>query len=216
MKEIFDKITNYVAFAHLWHKLESKHSDEELNHLMLSMTEIEEDILTHYGLPCTFAFSDIFQELGANEDFTFTDINICLAKIELEAKLYFSEPILTDLELLRKAQIEQIEIDEILPELSLKLKAEPYYIYCYYNHLLKYNTTEELFLNELRLVVENNCSMPILNLAENKKSNFKKDKSYQELSRIGLNFLESFLKDHSSFDYKQMKIATSFKDDLYL
>lgn len=215
MKEIFDKITNYVAFAHLWHKLQSTHSDDELNHLMLSMTEIEEDVLAHYGLPCTFTFSDIFQELGVKENFALADINTYIARIELEATQYFSEPVLTDLELLKKAQIEQSEIDEILPELSLKLKAEPYFIYCYYEILLEYNTTEDLFLRELKLVVENDCSMTILNLAESKKSNFKKDKVYQKLSCIGLTFLDDFLKNHSSFDYKQMKSDPVNKDDLY-
>ena len=215
MKDVFDKITNYVAFAHLWHALQSTHSDEEMNHLMLTMTEIEGDVLTHYGLPWTFTFSEIFQNLAIKENFTLNDINVCIAKIELEAKSYFSEPVLTDLELLKKAQIEQIDIDEILPELSLKLKAEPYFIYCYYDIFLEYNTTEELFLKELKLVVDNDCSMSILNLAEIKKNNFKKDKIYQRLNNIGLAFLDSFLKNHSSFDYKQMKKSLHFKDDLF-
>ncbi len=61
MEDIFDKLTNYIAFAHLWHYLQKTSTDDELNHLMLSMVEIEEEVLSYYGLPCTLTYSEIFQ-----------------------------------------------------------------------------------------------------------------------------------------------------------
>jgi hypothetical protein len=44
MEGLFDKLTDYVAYAHLWHSLHKTHTNDEINYLMVRMCEIEEEI----------------------------------------------------------------------------------------------------------------------------------------------------------------------------
>ena len=211
MENLFDKLTDYVAFSHLWHSLEESHSNEETNYLMVRMVEIEEEILSHFGLHLTYNYSEIFQELGIKDDFKLSDIPVFIEQLEYEAKKYFNRPVLSDIELLRKAQKIKSDIDYVLPELTLKLLAEPYYNFCYYFLFIQEKITPELFLKELKIVVNNACSLRLSNLVNKRLLNYKKDKEYLLLKKLGLQFLDVFLENYHTFDDNRLEYLK--KDD---
>jgi hypothetical protein len=192
MEELLNKLVDYVAYSHLWHLLAKTNSDEDLKYLMVRVVEIEEEILSHYGLPLTFNHSDILQELGIKDDFKLSDINSCIEHLEQIAKKHFDSPILTDMELLRSAQESRLDIDNVLPELTLKLYAEPYYFFCYYFLFLPKKITPELFLEELKSVVNHKCSDKLTRLVEQNLSDYSTQWDYHEVKIIGLHFIDIF------------------------
>jgi hypothetical protein len=197
MEGLSDKLTDYVAFAHLWHLLEKSHSDDDINYLMLRILEIEEEALTGYGLPLTLEYSEIFQELGLKDDFVLSDIPECIEKLEQAAKVYFKRPVLSDLELLKIAQKSQIGIDLVLPELTLRLLPYTYYDFCYYFLFLKNKTTPELFLKELQIVEKYNLVKKLQELVE--IPDYKGGRVYSEVKIVGLSFVDIFLENYHTF-----------------
>jgi hypothetical protein len=197
MEDLFDKLTDYVAYAHLWHKLNKTQTDDELNYLMLRMADIEEEISIHYGLPLTLEYSDIFQELGIKDDFKLADIPICIEKLEQAAEDYFDRPVLTDLQLLKQAQKKQLEIDFVLPELTLRLRPYTYYTFCYYFLFLKKKTTPKLYLRELELVEKNNLVKKLQELVN--LPNCKETREYLTAKMAGLSYLDIYLDNYEDY-----------------
>ncbi len=166
---------------------------------MLTITELEEEILSHYGLPFTFEFSDVLQELGVNNKFDLAGIATYIEKLEQTAKGYFNRDILTDIRLLERAQQLQIEIDCVLPELTLKLYAEPYYDFCYYFLFLKNEITPQDFLDELKLVTTINCSNKLSELV-NGGFISTMHKNCNDLKNTSLRFIDTFLQNYNYFN----------------
>jgi|GEM_PF-5399721 hypothetical protein len=153
-------------------------------------------ISLYFGLPLTFNYSDIFQELGCKDDFQLSDIDECIDNLEQAAKIYLLGPVKTDLELLKIDQEMQTEIDLVLPELTLKLLPESYYFFCYNFLFLKKIITPTSFLKELKLVVKYDCSNKLTKLALNRSHRYKLTADYIELKTIGLNFLDIYIRNY--------------------
>ncbi len=202
---MFNKLIDYVAYAHLWHFLGKTFPNDDTNYLMVQMVEIEEEILSNFGLPLTLNYSEIFQELGIKDNFKLHDILACIENLESEAKKYFNRPVVSDIELLRKAQELEIDIDYVLPDLTLKLLAEPYYNFCYYFLFIQRKITPELFLEELKTVVKNNCSIMLTSVVNKRLLSYKNDKDYLFLKSIELKFLDIFLENYHYFDDKRLE-----------
>ena len=219
MERVYSKLIDYVAYSHLWHFLDKRSPNDDINYLMLQMVEIEEEILSHFGLPFTLAYSEILQELGIKNDFTFSDITACIENLESEAKEYFNRPVISDIEILRKAQELEIDIDYVLPELTLKLLAEPYYNFCYYFLFIQRKITPELFLEELKSVVKNKRSRMLTNIVNKKLSSYKNDEEYRLLKNLGLKYLDVFLENYHTFDSNRLeyiKKVSHFKNVINL
>jgi len=193
--ELHLKLQDYVAWSHLWHRLDRSHSREELNGLMVKMILAEKEILNHFGLPHTFQYSELFQFLGLKEDFEMSDIDDFLQELKESAEIYLTGQVITDLELIRMAQTKALDIEEVLPELSLKLDLEPYYIYIYVNFLLKNLISPEDFLKELMIINQHDLSFR-LNLVSQNKS-LMMEEEYKSLFNYNLKCFDSFLSDYS-------------------
>lgn len=193
--ELHLKLQDYVAWSHLWHRLDRSHSREELNGLMVKMILAEKEILNHFGLPHTFQYSELFQFLGLKEDFEMSDIDDFLQELKESAEIYLTGQVITDLELIIMAQINALDIEEVLPELSFKLDMEPYYIYIYVNFLLKNLISPEDFLKELMIINQHDLSFR-LNLVSQNKSLMMKEE-YKSLFNYNLKCFDSFLSDYS-------------------
>lgn len=196
--ELHSKLQDYVAWSHLWHKLDSAYPREDLNDLMLKLTFTEKEILIHFGLPHTFQYSELFQNLGLKEDFKLSDIDDLLEEIRETAEIYLTGQVITDIDLVRMAQKHALDIEEVLPELSFKLDIEPYYIYIYINFLLADLMSAEDFLEELKIIQVNDLSHR-LNLVSQNKS-LMLEEEYKELLGYNLKCFEDFLENYNGID----------------
>lgn len=196
--ELHLKLQDYVAWSHLWHRLDRSHSREDLNGLMVKMILGEKEILNHYGLPHTFQYSELFQFLGLKIDFEMSDIDDFLLELKQNAEMYLTGQVTTDIELIRMAQINALDIEEVLPELSFKLDMEPYYIYIYVNLLLINLISPEDFLEELNIIHQHDLSFRLTLVGQNKSLMEKEE--YQDLLNYNLKCLDKFLSDYNGIE----------------
>lgn len=193
----------YVALIRFWHYLQQTNSDEQLNDLMVKMIDIEEKVLAAFGLPVTLTNGQQFQFLGLKDEFDLNDIDVFLKDLEQQAIAYHNSTPNTDLELIKRAQDQYLYIDEVLPETSLKLKAEPYYVFVYEEYLLTRRVTPETFLEEIRNVAKNDLSMSLYKLST--MPDPCSSELYATLNEYNLLFLDPFLTYYPEFEKDQSK-----------
>lgn len=191
--EIKLKLWDYTKWAQLWHCMNAFYPNEDQNDVLLKQQDIELEILTLYGLPHTSYFSEFFQFLGLLEEINTKDIDDFLENLTIEAEKYHSEPVLSDLKLLELAQIHQLDIEEVLPELTLRLMPEPYYTYLYFAHLLKGTASPLDILKELKTIKMYDLSIKLCKVSQDKS--LLNTPLYQDLLGFDLKFLEDFLSD---------------------
>lgn len=196
--ELKSKLKNYFACAQLWHHLDSNEFKEKRNNLLLEQNDIEVEILALYGLPHTFYYSEFFQFLGLKKKVDDKHIDDFLQNLQIEAEKYHTKLVLSDLRLLELAQEHQLDIEEVLPELTLRLLPEPYYTYLYFAHLLKGASPADI-LEELKIIQKYDLSLKLCLLSENKS--LLSTPPYQELLGFKLKYMEDFLSEYvQSFD----------------
>jgi len=193
LSEITQQLTDYVTLANQLNNTDQNlHTSDDL--IDSGLFDIEDQILTHYGLPHSFKYAQIIQELATINYPLSNHIKNCMMRLESAAREFFMAPILTDIELLRVAVEKQMEIDDVLPELSLKLQPEPYYWYCYYNLLLNKKITLRAFLNELKTVSGSDCSISI-NILRLNRPVTNNNPVYTQLQELKLQFLDGYLSE---------------------
>ena len=198
--QLKSRLQDYVALAHLWHYLQAGHTKEDLNDLLIKQHDIEVEILSQYGLPHTLYYSELFQFLGLRKKFKLKYLNSFLKKLRYEAEKYHSRPVISDLALLELAQDHQLDIGEVLPELTLRLQPEPYYTYLYFAHLLTKQASAADILQELKIIRKHDLSLKLCMLSNDK--NLLKTPEYQKLLDSNLKFLDAFLGEfETSFDF---------------
>lgn len=193
----------YVALIRFSQYLQQENSDEKLNVLMIKMIDIEEKVLGAFGLPVTLTNGQQFQFLGLKDDFKLSDIDEFLENLKQEATDYLTSAALTDLQLIKRAQDNNLYIDEVLPETSLKLKAEPYYVFVYDEYLLTRRITPQTFLEEIRIVAQNKIGMAIYNLS--KVDDPYSTELYEKVAACNLLFLDPFLTYYPQFERGKFK-----------
>ena len=196
---------DYAAHNRLWEFLQAGHSHEDLNELMLLILEGEEKILQSFGLPGTLSNSSLLQITSLNEDLSLADIAVLYRQLREEADRYLEGKVLTDLELLEVAQKWGLYIDEVLPQTSLKLKAEPYYHFLYAEYLMTGILTPERFLKEIRIVAENDLSIRLHRLIDDPAG--KESEEYRKLAGFGLAHLAEFVEGYGDFKKKDQVSA---------
>ncbi|HEY1010273.1 MAG TPA: hypothetical protein VGE58_09190 [Daejeonella sp.] len=198
--ELRSKLQDYVAWAHLWHHLDGDHTREDLNDLLVKQFETEIEILKHFGLPHTYYYSEHFQFLGLQKKFKLKHIDVFLKQLKAKAKEYHQTPVISDLQLLELAQVHKLDIEEVLPELSLRLQPEPYYTYLYFALLMSRTATAADILQELNTIHKHDLSLKLCMLSQDKS--LLKQPDYQELLNYELKFLEAFLEEFETrFDF---------------
>mgnify|MGYP003579865971 CR=1 FL=1 len=173
---------------------------EDHNDLMLLIVEGERRLLEMFGLPCTLSHSKTLQYCALKQDLALLDVELLYSQLGAAAEEYLLGPVTTDIELLEQAQEKKLYIDEVLPLMSLKLKAEPYYLYLYLEFFLKDLISARLFLEEVKIVQQNNLSSRLHELS--KDTDWQGSAEYQDLAEYGLMYMESFLNDYTAFETK--------------
>lgn len=202
MKEdlLKSRLQDYVARAHLWHYLDGDYPKEDLNGLLIKQHDIELEILSEYGLPHTYYYSEFFQFLGLRKPFKLGSLNSFIKKLKYEAEKYHSQKAISDLALLELAQAVQLDIEEVLPELTLRLLPEPYYTYLYFAQLLTKEASAEDILQELKIIQKHDLSLKLCLLSKDKK--LLKTAEFQVLLNSNLKFLDAFLSEfETTFDF---------------
>ena len=188
---------DYVARNRLWAFLQGSDSHVKLNDLMLLILEGEEKILQSFGLPAILSYSSLLQIKSLKVNFDLADISVLYDELNSEAKLYLTGSVKTDLELLNMAQKRGLYIDEVLPQLSLKLKAESYFHFLYDKCFLPGIITAQNFLEEIRIVSESKLSLRIHQLTND--PNWIQNDEYDQLSEFGLVYLLDFMAGYANF-----------------
>ena len=184
---------DYAARNRLWNTLQQNHPDEELNDLMLLIIEWEDYVLQRFGLPSVLKYSQILQIHSLSDHLTLISISTIHFRLMCEAEEYLTGDTLTDIELLKRAQNNQSLIDDVLPEISFKLKAEPYYIFVY-DMLLRKHISPQSCLEEIRIVSENHLNERILNLKQHDGS--VPTQEFGALLDFELKYLDRFLMEN--------------------
>lgn len=197
--ELKSRLIDYVAWFRLWHRLDENKPGDDLNDLYDKIFYAEKDILDHFGLPQTNYFLDILSTLVLRKNIKLKHFDHFLKDLKVEADKYHLGSIHSDLKLLELAQSYKLEIGKVLPELTLRLNPEPYYVYLYYAQLLKGLAGPAEVLQELRIIQENELSLKLCQLSENK--NLLDNPKYMELFEYDLKFLMAFLSEfEQTFD----------------
>ena len=192
---------DYAARNRLWEFLQAGHSHEDLNELMLLILEGEEQILQSFGLPCTLGNSSLLQIASLNENFGLADIRQLYRQLGEEAGRYLGGKVQTDLQLLEIAQKWGLYIDEVLPQTSMKLKAEAYYHFLYAQYFLPGSISPECFLKEIRIVAKNDLATRLYRLSGDPA--WQTGEEYGKLAGFGLSYLQEFMEGYGGLRKEQ-------------
>lgn len=193
-------LLGYVSSNRLLHQLLPSHSNEELNDLMQSINGREAEILNLFGLPATFDNQRKLQMLSLQEGFDVRDVNEMIRVLEEEAVDWLTRPVMTDLDLLRMAQENELFVGNVLPLTSFKVAVTHYYVYIY-QLLLLTTASPEGILEEIRIIEENklSCHIDAAARADNWRAKAKKlVLSYR------LQYLEDYLSYIEAFGYESI------------
>lgn len=124
---------------------------------MQSIYERERAILDLFGLPATFDYQRKLQMLSLQEGFDVRGVHEMIRVLEEEAVAWLTRPVMTDLDLLRTAQENELFVGNVLPLTSFKVTVTHYYIYIYQLLLLSKASAEGI-LEEIRLIEKNNLA----------------------------------------------------------
>lgn len=188
---------HYAAHHRLLSYLEDTHSYEDLNELMLLIAEGEEKILQSFGLPCTVNNSLPLKIYCSDPDFGLADIPLLYEELRVEAKRYLTGSVLMDLQVLKFAQQWGLHIDEVLPQISLRLKAEAYCHFLYVEYFLPGSISPATFLEEIRVVANNKLATRIHLLSLD--AGWRESSEYKLLFGFELNYLQEFLEGYAEF-----------------
>lgn len=199
---------DYAARNRLWNQMQSEHSAEALNDLLKRIIEGEHELLRGFGLPYTLINSKLVQYYASKNNLTLWDIDFLFSKLKLVAAEYVLEPVASDIQLLTVAQEKMLHIDDVLPNMNLKLKREPYYLYLYLEFFLKELISPRLFFEELKIVNSNNLASRLHALS--KKIEWRDYEEYHQLTKYGLKHLEDFLSNWEEFEqnlYQKINVS---------
>ncbi|WP_152439938.1 hypothetical protein [Arcticibacter svalbardensis] len=211
--EFPELLLDYIARAHLWHQLVTNHSDEELNDLMLKMVETEQALMTYYGLPFTLKYSELFQFFALKEDFVLADIAEFILSLEEAANEYILQPVLTDVQLLQQAKENSLKAEDVLPELSLHLQPQHYYLFLYDVLFLQEDIDAAAILQEMQLVSENQIAGRLHLIGIDNMLLAEEDNN--DIWEMGLQFLGDFMGGYPRYAEENLcnKSANPFDPD---
>lgn len=192
---------DYAARSRLWNELQQREQADDLNELLLLVIESEELLLRKFGLPCTLSYSKLLQEYSLKSALKLDDVSALYSALASLADEYLLSPVLSDIDLLIEAQKKKIYIDEVFPQLSLEIKAEPYYLYLYCEFLLKGRLSAVDFMNEVLLVKKHDLSQRLQRLTEGDNMAMAAAED-TEICSCGLNYLNHFLQGYKEFENK--------------
>lgn len=180
------KIASYIKVAYEWHEAGEGLLAESY---FEKMTELEEEILTSFGLPfMAFQYSEILQ----NEGFSIENIEkraeLLIKKLRKEARKYLLAPIEKDSTILANARLQRQDIVEVLPLIGFGATA--YNCFIYYNKFFRdiYDNEEALKLFKISAKLDEQPATRIPHTYNGLVTNG----IYKKLTNVGLPYLNEF------------------------
>lgn len=198
IEEFQAEFLNYATQNRLWVDIQLSGDYTELDNFLSGIVESEGRLLDKFGLPCTLSRSEILQKHSLIIGLSLADVWSLYSWLKEEANQYFLSATVSDIQLLSDAQKEKVYIDEVLPQTSLGIRAESYYLYLYYELLLKDKIGPQLFVEEVRKVKENHLSQRLHSLLVLEGA--ARNKEHQILAGYGLKHLDEFLEGYPIFE----------------
>ena len=144
------KIRDYIAYAYEWHQTGNGPVKEGAG---LMMSDLEEDILTGFGLPfMAFQFSEILQLEGfSNKRIEKRAVQL-IYQLSTEASLYLLSPIKNKYEALMEAKIMFTDAVEVLPLIDFSTNV--YTVFLYYDYFLRSEINAEEFIKYAKMTTD--------------------------------------------------------------
>ena len=144
------KIMDYIAYAHEWHQTGNGPVTEGAG---LMMSDLEEEILTGFGLPfMAFQFSEILQLEGFSNKRIEKRALKLIDQLTTEASLYLLSPIKNKYEALMEAKIMFTDAVEVLPLIDFSTNV--YTVFLYYDYFLRSEINAEEFIKYAKMTTD--------------------------------------------------------------
>ncbi len=140
------KITTYIKTAWQWHQTGNGPLTEGAG---LQMTDLEEEILTGYGLPyLAFQYTELLQFEGFSKRNIEKRAASLMEKLRQAATDYLLSPIEKDEIVLQQSKAKLQDAVEVLPLIGIS--TAPYNLFLYYDFYLKNIVNEQVLLQHLK------------------------------------------------------------------
>lgn len=148
--KIKKKIIQYIKAAYKWHITGNGPITEGIG---LIMSNLEEDILTSFGLPyMAFQYSEILQLEGfSDENLDIRALNL-IERLTTEATLYLLLPIKNKEAFLTESKLNLTDAVSVLPLIDISTNA--YNIFLYFDYFLRNIIDEERFLQLSKMATD--------------------------------------------------------------
>ncbi|GGK78954.1 hypothetical protein ACD591_08740 [Rufibacter glacialis] len=185
--QVTEKLKTYY---HYYQDLKEKGGPEENTELFESVVELEEDIMSVFGLPPSHTHLQILWQLTEAVPLSEEAIEETEQQLREAATEHLMAPVKTDLEVLLEAKTEKLSAFNVLPEIGQPTHDYP--IFLFEEMLLKSRATPEQVLQEMEKVKELDCYGEVATLLYNHRKSFRKTKIYKKL-KPQLQFLDTYL-----------------------
>ncbi|WP_157592995.1 hypothetical protein [Rufibacter tibetensis] len=200
--QVTDKLKTY--YQH-YQELKENGGPEENTELFEAVIELEEDIMSAYGLPPSHTHLQILWQFTEITPLTDEVVEEAQNQLKAAATEHLMAPVKTNLELLQEAKSERMSAFNVLPEIGQPTHDYP--IFLFEEMLLKDKATPEAVLQEMESVKELDCYGEVATLLYYHRKTYKRTKIYKTL-KPHLQFLDTYLQqlknigeseNHSSF-----------------
>lgn len=197
MRNIELKIKDYYQLAKDIHR---QGGPEKAGNLFEQAVTLEDEILSHFGLPASQRFISILQTLINRKKLDKLALQKVLEKLQKAAQQYLLSTPLSDEKLLEKAKAEKSNPFDILPEIGVL--THDYTIYVYNNFFLSGKANAKTILEEFARLKVHQCLEEIYLLSQ--AVSYRKHELYGKLKAHGLRFLDAYLRNRQRHQKGQL------------
>lgn len=159
------------------------HGDKE------QVADLENDILSQFGLPASKRFVQILHDFVTHRQFNDQLVDYVSKKLKTAASKYLLAPVMSDIEQLSHARDQKRSAYDVLPELGYPINE--YSLYLVGELLYKRNMSAADILDELQRVQHFDVWEDLLLVS--KTNNYKENELYVKLRKHDLRFMDEFL-----------------------
>ena len=185
--KVAEKIEKYIDLISDRNRLD-KFTEEEQDPIY----DLEEEILTAYGLPGSFYFSTLLQKMAVNEDDSGVSVELFMELISLVAEEYLTSSPKTNREILIHAKEHKLSCDNVL--MYMDIITHTYCVFVYEQLYMRNIITIEEALYALEYYKRNEDDInPTLLYSDDFDVKINFDKFF-ELKNNGAPYIEEYLK----------------------
>ncbi|WP_148041356.1 hypothetical protein [Rufibacter immobilis] len=185
--QVTEKLKTYY---HYYQDLKAKGGPEEDTELFETVIELEEDIMSAYGLPPSHDHLQILWQLTEAPDLSEEVLQQTQQQLQETATQHLMAPVKTNLEILQEALEERPSAFNLLPEVGQPTHDYP--IFLYEELLLNRSFSPEAILQEMEKIKELDCYGDVATLLYYHRKSYKRTKRYKVL-KPHLQFLDLYL-----------------------